>query len=128
MRIRRATQEDVNNIVELAAVNFPNSHIFIRPEDEVLVAEINNCIVGFLHITRIKNNAVIKGLCVAPKFRRKGIGSALMKVALATLKKETGIHLKVKAGNAQAINLYEKHGFFLKKFGAVHILVRKKPN
>lgn len=63
--------------------------------------------VGHSHIATI-------GISVRKEFRKKGIGSMLLKRLIAEGKKMKGIeiiHLNASSGNKDAIRLYEKHGF-----------------
>lgn len=55
----------------------------------------------------------IAKLCVAPKYRRRGVGSALLAAAVAALKarRAVAVSLYVRVGNAAADALYRRRGF-----------------
>ena len=128
MIIREMAETDLLDVVQLARLLFPNSDITFEEDDFVLVAEENDGIVGFLHTSWINDKAVIKGIGVREEYRHQGIGEMMMEVALSKLSNESEIHLKVKIDNLPALRLYEKYGFFLKKYGKALIRVKKQEN
>ena len=83
-------------------------------EDTVfLVAESGGSVAGFLILRRAGGDAELFRIAVSPSLRRKGVGSALLSGA-ASISSELGldrIFLEVRAGNAPAKGLYQKHGF-----------------
>jgi len=89
------------------------------PNCELLVAEINEHIVGFAHqvffldIVHAGLNSTITSLFVKEEHRKKGVASKLIQEALTSAKnrKVVEVHLDTKDYNEQAIRLYEKHGF-----------------
>lgn len=79
------------------------------------VAVFNNQIVGYVCLRTILDVTHILNLAVLPGFRRRGIGSMLLRNALQelmSLKPDTNlITLAVRESNTAAIKLYEKFGF-----------------
>lgn len=83
-----------------------------------LVAEMDGRLVGSLSCTGGKRRATRHnagfGMSVAPEWRNKGIGTALLS-RLVAWAESTGIlrrlELEVYAHNAPAIHLYRKYGF-----------------
>ncbi|RLG88583.1 MAG: ribosomal-protein-alanine N-acetyltransferase [Thermoprotei archaeon] len=88
------------------------------------VAEINEEIVGYVmcrveigigHIKPwIRKLGHVISIAVLEKFRRRGIGKALMISAMNALKKEynvSEVYLEVRISNIPAIRLYEQLGF-----------------
>lgn len=72
---------------------------------EVIVAELDGCIVGFAAVV----GAEIDGLFVEPQYWRQGIGAALIDAATHEARRR-GLALSVTAGKA-ARGFYEKCGF-----------------
>ena len=72
---------------------------------DIYVAEKDEQVVGFVGLGRRR----LDFLYVLPRMQGKGIGSALMKTALAKLPRP--VKLAVFADNERAKNLYQKFGF-----------------
>ncbi len=78
-----------------------------------IVAEIAGQICGYVGIWKIFEEGHITNVAVAPEFRRKHIGRAMLET-LISVTAEAGIEkytLEVRAGNEPAIRLYEGLGF-----------------
>ena len=89
-----------------------------RPGQIALVAELDGCVVGLLHLENghRKRLAHIGALAmsVQPNFRRKGIGTALLQSLIHWAEENAVIEkltLSVFTTNRPAINLYKKTGF-----------------
>jgi len=88
---------------------------------KVLVAQLNGEIVGFIYfihslsmfLEASKQVALISDMYVKPEFRRRGIGSLLLKKCFEKLRKLNIKHvtLSVLSENLAAVKFYEKHGF-----------------
>jgi len=77
------------------------------------VAERNGCIAGFLIARDVAQEMEILNFAVAPNSRREGIGSAMLRHALARAV-ENGtkkIFLEVRCSNLAALRFYEAHRF-----------------
>jgi GNAT superfamily N-acetyltransferase len=107
---------------------FPHAMVSVTEEDTVLVAENDaDEIVGFAHIVDEGDKILFQGLGVIDTMRGRGIGTLLIEHVLELLSdSDQPIYLKVKVMNP-AVDLYARYGFFIKKFGTTHVLV-KKPN
>lgn len=84
-----------------------------NPQAIFIVAFLNGEIVGFGGLWLCVDEAHITTLAVAPDFRRKGLGRALM-VELLQRARERGMTcttLEVRAGNTAAIELYKSLGY-----------------
>jgi [ribosomal protein S18]-alanine N-acetyltransferase len=70
-------------------------------------------LAGFVLSRRVLDEAEILTIAVAPKFRRSGIGGALLGVHLATLAAQgaKALFLEVEAGNRAALALYAQFNF-----------------
>ena len=78
-----------------------------------LVAVVGDEVAGYVGSQQVMDEADVMNLAVAPAFRRRGIGSAL----LAALERQLTAHgavwltLEVRASNEGAIALYEGRGY-----------------
>lgn len=77
------------------------------------VAEDGNEILGFLSARRVAEDIEILNFAVRASARRKGVGGALLRIALAW---GAGMHakrafLEVRASNLEALKFYEHRGF-----------------
>ena len=81
--------------------------------DGSFVAEANGEIIGMLHVERSRVGFGELGMAVARPWRGKGVGTALLEVAIEWAREE-GLHklsLSVFPQNAAAIGLYRRFGF-----------------
>ena len=93
-------------------------HILKNPDYELLVAELDGKIAGFIDQWIIHDFAhgaklsYIQNLYVTSKHRRKGVGSRLLREIMKSAKKKgvLEIHVVTEFGNRSAINLYRKYG------------------
>ena len=142
MRIRVATKNDIKQIeilyqeLFLEMSKLQPKYItpakqeveFIRyaineKDSDILIAEVDNCIVGFLLIQEFitpsyaclieHKYAFIADMVVEHKYQKQGIGSALLAEAKtwAENRKLDYLELNVLSANIGAIALYEKQGF-----------------
>ncbi|TWP37265.1 GNAT family N-acetyltransferase [Leekyejoonella antrihumi] len=95
---------------------FFNEH---HQPDDVLVAEIDGEIVGYLLIGRPypmetgSHVRQIQGLDVSPRARRRGVGQALVRAAVREMSERGAqrVTLRVLGHNRSARRLYESEGF-----------------
>ncbi len=112
---------DLPEVLEIERMSFTtpwNIRSFeyeLEHKDTILkVAVFNNQIVGYVCVRTILDVTHILNLAVLPEFRRRGIGSTLLREALnelRQLKPYVNITLEVRESNTAAIKLYEKFGF-----------------
>ena len=132
VRVREATLADVDRVLELVvAVAGEGRWISVEaPVDVVqrrrrmveelegeqtvmLVAEAGGELVGQLDLRLARYGVADLGMLVAPGWRRRGVGSALMAEAIARAR-AAGAHkltLQVWPHNTAALALYERFGF-----------------
>ena len=105
---------------------FPDADPDFYASDVYFVAVVGKEDVGFVHLTPKDGRILLQGIGVREEFRGSGIGNKLVDTAV-NLAEKTGkeIFLKVKPGNAVALNLYAKKGFAIKRVRDVYILQRK---
>ena len=83
----------------------------------LLLAEVGASVGGFLLFSRTGASGLITKLAVSPAFRRRGIGSALMRRGVEELERPTRksflheIQLHVDPARTEARHLYESFGF-----------------
>ena len=69
--------------------------------------------LGFLILSQVADEAEIVSVGVAPRARRKGVGDALVRLAIRTAQRERAhaLFLEVDENNAAAVALYRRLGF-----------------
>jgi len=119
MEIKKFEYEDIEQVFEIARRNLKENYTFdlflhlwhISPYG-FLVARENNRIVGFIIGVKTSQKELrILLLAVDEKYRRKGIGSMLLKKLLLNFPDVRRIYLETRVDNMQAIKFYMKHGF-----------------
>ena len=130
LKIRRATGYDKKEIDEFFSDMDSETKLFFNKtgksyrrvisfieggssENVVFVAEYNGTLAGILVICGYDYSIVWISLCVSEKFRRKRIGTTLLRFAddFVAKNKGGGILLSVNKKNLPAVSLYEKHGY-----------------
>ena len=118
MEIVKAGAGHLGAIAALEKVCFPRDpwpeDLIARLGDRFTVAlDGDGGVAGYLVLSTVLDEGAIDNVAVAPAYRRRGIGDALVADALAR-GRALGlafITLEVRASNAPAIALYERHGF-----------------
>ena len=84
----------------------PDSHVF-------LTAEAEGSVIGYIGMMFVLDEGYISNVAVHPLWRRRGVADALLDALIeqAGQKMLSFLTLEVRASNAPAIALYEKHGF-----------------
>jgi [ribosomal protein S18]-alanine N-acetyltransferase len=124
-KIRRVQPQDILDVITLAYDTLPeryNPVIFNQfyessPEGFLVVVDKFH-LVGFLiGIKTTTDSARILMLSVQQNYRKQGIGSALLKEFLKTMKHRhvTRIELEVRTTNKEALAFYKKQGFNLQQ-------------
>jgi [ribosomal protein S18]-alanine N-acetyltransferase len=121
MIIRPATLLDLPTLLAIEKVAFPSPwteehfryELEKNPYAFVMVAMINDQIVGYLDFWITFQQAQINNLAVLPSLKRKGIGQILLKDALTRIESAycQQVTLEVRVSNLPAQTLYLKHGF-----------------
>ncbi|TPG14472.1 GNAT family N-acetyltransferase [Sphingomonas oligophenolica] len=86
--------------------------VIAMPGVRLTLATVDDAAAGFALIRSVADEAELLLLAVAPGFRRRGVGTALLR-AVSGECAANGVkdfHLEVRAGN-DAIALYTAHGF-----------------
>jgi ribosomal-protein-alanine N-acetyltransferase len=119
--IKLAGEDDIRKIVEIENVSFPSPwtenafrHEIENPRAHLFVAAAEDgAISGYYDMWLYSGEGHLLNICVAPEYRGKGLGKALLEHALATAENAgaDGVYLEVRPSNDAAISLYEKYGF-----------------
>jgi ribosomal-protein-alanine N-acetyltransferase len=119
-RIRSAVPADAAGLVaiERRAFSDPWSETSFRealtaPWTFGLVAEMGRGTAGYLIGREVAGTGEVLNLAVAPEFRRRGIGGALLEAGLSALRrrKVDEVFLEVRESNLEAQALYIGYGF-----------------
>lgn len=112
---------DMDQILQIADISLQEEYdsevfftIYKSWNSSFLVASMDGDIVGFIcGITGSGEGARILMLAVHPRFRRRGIGSALLQnfTNICGKKGTDRITLEVRPSNQLAIQFYKDHGF-----------------
>lgn len=123
MNVRRAAKSDLSAIIGIAAKNpiaaqwRENEYIQalenVAARRTVLVAEIDNGVVGFLVARAIDHEWELENMAVDPSHHRKGTAAELLRSLIETAREHGAevIFLEVRASNFGAKKLYESAGF-----------------
>ena len=73
----------------------------------------NGEVIGYIGMSYVLDEGYLYNVAVAPHYRRRGVGSALIRTLVTWCKKENFVFLtlEVRQGNAAARSLYEAFGF-----------------
>lgn len=121
VEIRELVESDLDKVMEIENLCFISPW---KKEDilrelqgnefaHLLVAEINNQVVGYVDYWITFDSATICQIAVHPSYQRQFIGSALLKEVFKECyaKNVLTITLEVRESNSKGINFYTKHGF-----------------
>ncbi len=133
LRVRRADESDISVLSVLAEEFMPEEatrekrieilrQALENPDYELLVAELDEGIVGFIDQWIIHDFAhgaklsYIQNFYVTPKHRKKGVGGRLLEEVIKSAKNKgvLEIHVVTEFENRPAISLYRKHGLVKK--------------
>ena len=118
MAIRKFRIDDLQQIMEIESLAFPKSpypeEVFIyytfEPNTNFLVYEIDGRVRGYIIF---QNDGHVVSIAVHPKWRKRGIGTALME---KVFEKTGGIaRIEVRVSNKIAIEFYRKLGFVIQE-------------
>ena len=118
--VRGADESDLDTILQIEQECYPLPWSFQQfsqelenPVATLLVAEIENRIVGYICCWLVADEMEILNLATAPELRRMGIAAELLKQAFNRFQsgKLSSAWLEVRATNQAAITLYRRSGF-----------------
>ncbi|MBR1658747.1 MAG: ribosomal protein S18-alanine N-acetyltransferase [Oscillospiraceae bacterium] len=118
--IRNARESDLPRLLELerACFSVPWTEDMLRrqmaPGQNVfLAAETEGTVAGYVGLLYVLDEGYISNVAVAPAYRRRGVGDALLGAleARAREKSLAFLTLEVRESNVPARALYAKHGY-----------------
>lgn len=118
VKIRNATLKDLKEIFEIEKASFPKKISWNKKNlakklknfpEGFFLAEIDKKIVGYI----FGEKGEIQSLAVLPEWRRRGIGTFLLKTLLNFFRKTKikNVILQVKESDSVAISFYKKNKF-----------------
>jgi ribosomal-protein-alanine N-acetyltransferase len=121
MIIRPATVNDMKSMLQIEQAVFPSpwtdKHFLYELKENpyafVMVAEVNQIVVGYVDFWITFQQAQINNLAVHPQLQRKKIGTTLLQDALQRIQSAgcDRITLEVRVSNVAAQRLYRRDGF-----------------
>ena len=124
LKIRPYREKDKKGVVDLWSEAFPDNSPWNVPENDIerklnvqkelfLVAEINREVVGTAMAGFDGHRGWVYYVAVRAKYRRRGIGAALMEKVEQGLK-DIGcpkLNLQVRSSNTEVVEFYKKLGY-----------------
>jgi len=117
VRIRRAGLFDLLGIYRVEKESFPDPWPllaflpYISAKDALAFVAEEEKVIAFILAFREGEEIHIHDLAVAPQYRRKGIGSALLAALISSAGDARRLRLEVRVSNSPARAFYRKHGF-----------------
>lgn len=116
-----ATEEHLPQLTALERICFPadpwSESVYRAALDNPAVAVLlaqgeDGALLGYAVLSTVLDEGNLDNIAVAPEARRQGIADALLSALTAFGREHLAcLMLEVRASNAPAITLYEKHGF-----------------
>lgn len=122
INIKQASVEDLDQIYELEVLCFKDPYpkrlllllLSLYPE-LFLIVELDHKIAGYVSgVVRRDGYGHIVSICVHPSYRKKGLGTLLMKAIENVFKESFSLCkylLEVRVSNTSAISFYQKLGY-----------------
>ena len=120
MIVRKAVAADIPAVAALERSEFPDgadegmlARLLDAEGGVILAAEEGGGLLGYIWARFVLDEGDIGNIAVAPGFRRRGAGAALLKALLeeAERRQAAAVQLEVRESNLAARRLYEKNGF-----------------
>ena len=118
VRIRRLAYADLPQVIAIERRAFPTPWslaMFVlelsKASGVCLAATVDGRVAGYVVCSRYADVWHVMNVAVDPEHRRRGIGAALLEHLLAEVGDDAALTLEVRRTNAQAMRLYERHGF-----------------
>lgn len=116
LRTRTRREEFLLGLKEFGYVEHANEWLEERMKEPVFIARAvyhGSDFVGQMLVTGTQNEAVLEMVCVEPKWRGRGVASALIDEAVTQLSSQHVPHLLARAvrRNKSAMSLFKRSGF-----------------
>lgn len=118
--IREMRESDLDRVTEIEKESFSTPwsrgsfrNLLARRDTELWVAEAEGEVVGYAVAWYVLGEAELGNVAVAGGWRRRGIGSRLLRWAVerSRARGTRRLYLEVRESNEGAQELYERHGF-----------------
>lgn len=120
MIVRTVLPDDIYAVIDLEYQNFEYPYppeiinfLYECYRDTFLVVEKNEEVIGFVIGITQKNEGHILVIAIKEEYKKKGVGTFLMKKLMDIYEKKGVMKLKleVRASNTPALSMYKKLGF-----------------
>ena len=116
LRTRARREEFLISLKEFGYVEHANEWLEERMKDPVFIARsmyYGSDFVGQILITGTQNEAVLEMICVEPKWRGKGVASAMIEEAMMQLSSQRVPYLRANSvrRNKSAMQMFKRSGF-----------------
>ncbi len=120
LTLMRMEREHLQAVTELEKECFSTPWTYENLEETLdndtayfFVAIEEEQVIGYIGVSVVADSCFINNIAVSKQFRRQGVGTALLKIAIMTADAmgTDFISLEVRASNYPAIDLYRKMGF-----------------
>lgn len=120
MIVRNVGPDDIYTVIELEYQNFDYPYppevinfLYESHRDTFLVAEKDEDVIGFVIGIVQKKEGHVLVIAIRDDYKKKGIGTFLMKKLIDVYKKKgiTRLKLEVRASNVAALSMYRNLGF-----------------
>ncbi len=113
--VETVTKSVLKQLLSIESACFPDpwspSMFVVSDIEGIVLAKIGGEPVGFACFQHFLDECHILNIAVLPKFRKRGIGRALMEWMFTRLPAASEFYLEVREGNVAAIALYRSFGF-----------------
>lgn len=120
LTLEQMQKQHLDDVARLEQVCFTQPWSYKSLEEELendtahlFVALCDDKVAGYISVYVVLESCYVNNIAVFPEYRRQGVGTALLKMAMLTADAmgTDFISLEVRKSNAEAISLYEKLGF-----------------
>ncbi len=116
--IHKLTTKDLKEVLDIENLSFKDPwtrKMFLKglKNGDFYVAKEGERVIGYAGFTYALDEVSLVNLAIHPDYRRKGIGTRLLKhlMSMARTKNGKKIFLEVRKSNISAISFYHKHKF-----------------
>lgn len=118
IEVRELGYGDLPVVVSIERRSFPSPWsvgmfaLEMSKADTISLAAVEGArVAGYLVLSRYDRAWHLMNIAVAPEFRRRGIASQLIRMAVGQIDRRDPVTLEVRPTNGPAISLYESFGF-----------------
>lgn len=121
--ILTASIDDIKRLTEIDEVSFPEGERWsstsfswsIESSDEIVLSAVDadtGDIAGYAAVSYVLDEANLNKIAVDPEYRKKGIGSLLLRQMEEYLPVQINVYnLEVREGSSEAVSMYLRSGY-----------------